>query len=308
MDQDFAFGMVMFVVFLLCDFITVVAYGMVYSDLIKYQKGMLFGVHIPKEQVEHENVTELKEKFVQKWKLFYRWNLIVGMLLCGICFFQFSIFMLIWSVWLAEFILLGTYLINGTHKKMYEIKIQNQWMSEPTEKEEDQDEYWIKGWYCNPNDKRVWVKDRMCSTNYSMNMAKPEAKAGAVFMAAFLIGSLLFIVVLLWKFDHTEIAMQVEKDVVTIDAAIYDTEFLLEDIQSVELLEQIPEDDFIRTNGGATQDYLIGHFRGDVTGDCMMYLYRDYSPIIKIVLEDQTIFINSKSKEEVENWFQILNK
>ena len=33
-------------------------------------------------------------------------------------------------------------------------------------------------------------------------------------------------------------------------------------IVEVTLLDRMPEDKFIRTNGGSTEDYDIGHFKG----------------------------------------------
>ena len=40
----------------------------------------------------------------------------------------------------------------------------------------DDDYYWRKGWYNNPNDKRYFVQDRVNSMNYSLNYGHPSAK------------------------------------------------------------------------------------------------------------------------------------
>ena len=44
----------------------------------------------------------------------------------------------------------------------------------------DDDVYWRKGWYENPNDPRWLVQDRLVPYNYSMNMAKPGAWGGTI--------------------------------------------------------------------------------------------------------------------------------
>lgn len=76
-----------------------------------------------------------------------------------------------------------------------------------------------------------------------------------------------------------------------------------EQILSVKLLDEMPEDNFYRSNGGDTEKFLIGHFRGKETGKCMMFLYKEETPIIEIQLEDMIVFLNSENKEETEEWY-----
>lgn len=42
--------------------------------------------------------------------------------------------------------------------------------------EVDDDEYWKNGWYENPQDFRLFVPNRLCDTNYALNMARPAAR------------------------------------------------------------------------------------------------------------------------------------
>lgn len=56
----------------------------------------------------------------------------------------------------------------------------------------DDDIYWKNGWYNNPKDRRWMVQDRMCSSNYSLNMGKP----GARYLAG--IGIVAIVLVVLW--------------------------------------------------------------------------------------------------------------
>ena len=37
----------------------------------------------------------------------------------------------------------------------------------------------------------------------------------------------------------------------------------------------------------------------------MLFLYRDIMPVLKIELEDQTIFLNSKETAETKNWYDL---
>lgn len=40
----------------------------------------------------------------------------------------------------------------------------------------DDDEYWKTGYYYNPNDNHILVKNRMFDGNYSFNLANPKAR------------------------------------------------------------------------------------------------------------------------------------
>lgn len=42
--------------------------------------------------------------------------------------------------------------------------------------EVDDDEYWKNGWYENPQDSHLFVPNRLCETNYTLNMARPAAR------------------------------------------------------------------------------------------------------------------------------------
>jgi Predicted membrane protein len=172
----------------------------------------------------------------------------------------------------------------------------------------DDDEYWKNGWYHNPDDNHLWVQDRMCSTNYSLNMAKPAAKIMAAATGVFTILIVGIVFSLILSLENAKISFQRDETSISINAAMYHTDFQVGEIQSVKILNKLPEDDFIRTNGGETEKYLIGHFRGKETGKCMMFLYRGYEPLLEIRLKDEIIYVNSKRQNEVQEWYQELNK
>ena len=133
-------------------------------------------------------------------------------------------------------------------------------------------------------------------------MAKVITVGTAVFLTIMMVG----VFSLLISLENAKISVLMDGNQVTIDAAMYDTNFKESEIQSVRILEKMPEDDFTRTNGGATEKYLIGDFEGKETGKCMMYLYRDYTPILEIRLTDKIIYVNSRKQEEVQEWYRTL--
>lgn len=57
-----------------------------------------------------------------------------------------------------------------------------------------------------------------------------------------------------------------------ISYAFYDCTF--QAIENLKLIQQLPEEHIRRTNGGDTDRMLVGHFKGDVTGDKIMFIYK----------------------------------
>lgn len=172
----------------------------------------------------------------------------------------------------------------------------------------DDDEYWKYGWYSNPNDSSFMVSDRLCSTNYSINMAKPSAKVFMIVSAFIVTASLVFVIILMSLFDHVNVQCTITDNQASFQAVMYHTEIPRKDIESVKILDALPDDDFMRTNGGSTDQYLIGHFSGKKTGKCMLYLYRQYTPVLEIKTANETVYVNSKDKADVEKWYQELEK
>ena len=116
----------------------------------------------------------------------------------------------------------------------------------------DDDVYWRKGWYENPNDPRWLVQDRLVPYNYSMNMAKPGAWGGTIVLLAgggdppggavrpLPLGGF-------WRLlgvHHLGAGGGVCLSLRHGGGP--------QDIQSVTLLEALPEDDYVRTNGLTT--------------------------------------------------------
>ena len=176
----------------------------------------------------------------------------------------------------------------------------------------DDDEYWKSGWYNNPNDRHILVQDRMNSMNYSFNFGRPGVRTAIkLFYAALII---LVPVIVIWavgsiaSLENAEVSLTEAGGIYRIEAAGYDCEFRDDEIRSVNLSDTLPEDDFVRTNGGSTDKVDIGHFRGKESGKCMMFLYKDYTPVLEIRLEDgMTVYANSREAKETEEWYEKIN-
>lgn len=220
--------------------------------------------------------------------------------------------MIVWILWLAAYIAGMEVVTIRLHREMYRLKVEHGWFDERTKKVfvkdgkgyyRDDDEYWKKGWYDNPNDSKILVQDRMCSTNTTFNMGKPVSKVLMVGTLGITVGILIWVIVVMIRFMTMNVVMEQNGDYFTFQAAGYETTFSASDIQSVDLIGKLPDEGFSKTNGGESNEYKVGKFKGTKSGKCMMFLYTDYRPVLRIELEEQVIFANSKKSGEVEQWY-----
>ena len=473
-------NLILFFIFLLCDLMMVPICWFSFGKQSEYREGMLLGVHIPSDCIGDPEVSAICTRQEKDWKRFQRINLVISILVCFLSLWDFLIFIVMWTIWLAEYIGGIYYLIIIPHRKMYRLKIRRGWVKESTRRlvridtsvsavsdrlavdwkwhlpviiltaatvffvlgmdqrygmdpaelevvwimygtgvgicvlfmalhigimsqanrvysensdinlsvnrltkrawtsglvyaswtngaawifmaagyyiagpdlpswiyvvysilltvgaaallipiassvrkrkavlESDQeayytddDEYWKYGWYNNPDDRHILVQDRFNSMNYSFNWGRPGVKkAGVILYAATIIfvpAIIIWTFSLIASFDNAEVAFAESGGVCSVEAAGYDCEFREDEIASVELIGALPDDDYIRTNGGSTDKVNIGHFRGKETGKCMMFLYKGYSPILEIRLEDgMTVYINSREEKKTEEWYEM---
>lgn len=443
-----------------------------YGDQSKYMRGMIMGVHIPADMVNHKDVQKICQENKKVWDKFNRINIILAVAICTFIFISFEVFMVIWCVWLGGYIAYLSYIVLTPHRKMYQLKIKNNWIDEKTkhmvyvdlntsvqaakaaiswkyhgiillimvisglvlfykkkqsmintsgwvffglsfslsimfmvlhfimvrknevysENEDinltinqlwkrswsigllvagiinaiswlyfgvrivgnewiegidftiyiilqlisafiilvailviqkrkrelltmdtapvyvDDDEYWKDGWYNNPNDKRIMVQDRMSTGNFTFNMGNPIARVLNAGLIVLLLVVLLGTGVLMISLSGSSTEFSINGTEVKIKASMYKCEFQLSEIEAVELLSEMPEENFFRTNGAATDSYSIGYFSGNKSGACMLFLYEGQKPILKITLPEKTVFANSETDGEVEQWFEILSK
>lgn len=462
--------MLVFVIFLFCDLLMAGVFFAVYGRKPVYEEGMLLGVHLPREAAQGAEVTALTTAYRRRTRRFYLVNLLLGVAVCLVAFWRFSLFLILWCLWLVEFVVGAQWLLLGTHRKLYDLKMARGWVvgepatlaaadtrasaqrrgqgpglawhllpcslilttlllpgvrdflltqgsgwgllgsglaisltlwalhgvlsrrgnkvysqdtavnqavnrlerqvwgwtlllcslfnaaacwsaawwmarahwvgsaaygiylvlelipvailtagllwmtrkrrqllaGDPVPLVVDDDVYWRKGWYENPNDPHWLVQDRLVPCNYSMNMAKPGAWGGTIALLAG-VGVLMvgLCVLFLWA-DFGGSSVVIAPDRVAVSAFLYDTEVDPQDIQSVTLLEDLPEDSYVRTNGLDDGRRLIGHFRGRESGPCEMYLHTAASPILAVETGEFTLYFNSEDPAETEAWYQAL--
>ncbi|WP_072523640.1 hypothetical protein [Clostridium sp. Marseille-P3244] len=120
--------MLLFVMFLVVDLVTIGIFYAVYGGKRKYSEGMLLGVHIPESAAKSEEIQNFMKAYKRKTNWFYLVNAVAGALVCGLCFWYFSVFMIVWCVWLLEMCIGAVALVYRTHRKLYDLKMERGWI------------------------------------------------------------------------------------------------------------------------------------------------------------------------------------
>lgn len=483
----------LFIIFLFMNFFILLIMKVVYASNYSYSEGMLLGVHIPKEHIEDVSVQDIVTAARHQMNLIIWINLIIGTALCFVVFWEIIIFVLAYTIWMIAFCILITYANTSAHRKMYALKMENDWIipdqrrkryidtnvsaqigrneisynyhgilllvelicllpfvaeksasistimiiiglcsvlisltsmifhiyvnrhehsvySEDTQinqtvsktmkiykglamlllstinavawiyvaidtlihcissvnesmaysfsailhsrnalsnitlctsafyiyifiqtlaviglfvplimaqnrKHEllatdtqplyvDDDEYWKTGYYYNPSDSHVLVQNRLQSGNYTFNYATRGATIFTGLTFIIITACIAWMIGVLVPFINVHIDTQLDSDKLAVSAAIYSSEIYFDDIEEVQLLDELPDDHFVRTNGGDTDEYMIGHFKGNTYGKCEMYVYTDSYPIIMIKTRDEVVFLNTRDSDDTYSIFK----
>ena len=123
-------GIFLFITFLSCNLFTCLLCKHVYYQNFIYQNGMLLGVHIPKEQVQHPQVEALCGQSKRYWKIYQNVHIVLGSLLCLIGFFSPEWLVLIWIVWFLLYLAGMQVLMVTPLRRMYRLKQEQGWIRE----------------------------------------------------------------------------------------------------------------------------------------------------------------------------------
>ena len=127
--------MIVAIIMILTDWLMVGVTKMVYSCKVAYRQGMIFGVHVPEKAAELPEVKTMIEKYQSWMKTFYRWNFVIGTVICFLGMWYMSIFFIVWTVWMAAFFIGVMVKVYQTHRSMYALKMKSGWYEKVSEKE-----------------------------------------------------------------------------------------------------------------------------------------------------------------------------
>lgn len=122
--------MLTFFIFLITDLFLVLLVWACCRNYDVYRQGMLFGIHIPSDALNHPDVLMLQASAKKTWNRFTIRHLILGSAVCFAALWNFAISFILWSVWLVIYIAGLLYYTTNPLRKMYALKQKNGWFQE----------------------------------------------------------------------------------------------------------------------------------------------------------------------------------
>ena len=156
--------------------------------------------------------------------------------------------------------------------------------------------------YNNPNDPRILVPSKLNIGNMEINRGNRAGKAiyliSTILIIA-LVGSVgYFLTPARYSYEFTGDRME-------ISAKIYSDKVDLSDVVDLELLDEFPKVEMIRTNGTSIESQGYGNFEMEGIGPVRLYIYRDVDKVIHLKTKDKNLFFNM---EDDEKTIELYNK
>lgn len=159
----------------------------------------------------------------------------------------------------------------------------------------DEDVYWLKGYYDNPNDKRILVDERV-GMGMTLNMGNVYGKIIASVIYTLLAILLIGLFGTFYMVEKSSFNLYQQGDTFYTEAPFYKTSFNENEIVNVRLINDLPAGS--RTNGFGLPSIDLGNYFLHGYGKSKVYVYRNKPPFVIIELKEKTVLINGKTEEE----------
>lgn len=167
------------------------------------------------------------------------------------------------------------------------------------------DYYWRYGFYCNPEDPKLWVPNRL-GTNIDMNLGHLSTKLIGLFTAIAILALLIGVTIPLFRADFSNKAFEFRttNDYIALRAPFArNKKIYFSEVEEVSLLEEAP--DAMRIKGAGTANYATGVFRLTETGeDANFYLFLSSDKIVRIKTSDGLYFASNKTSVETKKTYE----
>jgi hypothetical protein len=133
---------------------------------------------------------------------------------------------------------------------------------------------------------------------------KEKRKRSYIFSSLLAIGTIGFIVGLFYV-GYQDFELKDHGDSFEI-TGMYGEVWDYTEIRHVELLQEMPEVTW-KENGFGLATLAKGHFKVSGYGSSLLFIHKDSQPYLYIETDKEKIFINSKSLNETNEWYEILS-
>lgn len=158
-----------------------------------------------------------------------------------------------------------------------------------------EDDFYDLFGYNNPNDPRILVPSKLNIGNMEINRGNGAGKAIYLVFTILiiaLVGSVgYFLTPARYSYEFTGDRME-------ISAKIYSDKVELSDVEELELLDEFPKVEMIRTNGTSIKSQGYGNFEMEGIGSVRLYIYRDVDKVIHMKTKNKNFYFNLEDNDK----------
>lgn len=165
-----------------------------------------------------------------------------------------------------------------------------------------EDDFYDLFGYNNPNDPRILVPSKLNIGNMEINRGN---KAGKII---YLVSTILIIALVGsvgYFLSPAKYSYEFTGDRMEISAKMYSDKIDLSDVENLELLDEFPKVEMIRTNGAAIESQGYGDFEMKGIGPVRLYIYRNVDKVIHMKTKNKNFYFNL---EDDEKTIELYNK
>lgn len=170
---------------------------------------------------------------------------------------------------------------------------------------DEDDHYILGGFYYNKNNPSTFVEKRVLGMGLTINLATMWGKIYMVATAVMMVGLLIFTVSQIPLDFWQGATITQEEDIITINAHSYTSKLNVNDIVSVELLDELPR--LIKNNGTGTNKILLGNFSIQDYGKGELFINKQVQSYILIeLISGEYVLLNSMDEVTTLEYYQML--
>lgn len=165
-----------------------------------------------------------------------------------------------------------------------------------------EDDFYDLFGYNNPNDPRILVPSKLNIGNMEINRGN---RVGKTIYFIFMILIIALVSSVGYFLTPARYSYEFTGDRMEISAKIYSDKIDLSDVENLELLDEFPKVEMIRTNGAAIESQGYGNFEMEGIGPVRLYIYRDVDKVIHMKTKNKNFYFNL---EDDEKTIELYNK
>lgn len=158
-----------------------------------------------------------------------------------------------------------------------------------------EDDFYDLFGYNNPNDPRILVPSKLNIGNMEINRGNGAGKA------IYLVFTILIIALVAsvgYFLSPAKYSYEFTGDRLEIHAKVYSDKINFSDVENLELLDEFPKVEMIRTNGAAIESQGYGDFEMKGIGPVRLYIYRNVDKVIHMKTKNKNFYFNLEDNDK----------